>query len=162
MSDVTASTSNDALTLTFDEALYPKDAVYGASYIFIDRCYVHLDRPADGKLSVTLRKKPTAKLDLSSLAGEFENELLGQAWRRMISEENRELIQSVTTRAVAGASGPPGLDDLLTFESDAGAFEDPLGIAMSWEDKYKKKSPAAAEAQASENAETTAKPEGTL
>ncbi|MFO0661115.1 MAG: His-Xaa-Ser system protein HxsD [Polyangiaceae bacterium] len=143
MSELHAETSGDVVTITFDESLYPKDAIYGASYIFIDRCYVHLDRSGDGKISVALRRKAHVTLQLEALAGEFENELLGQAWRRMITDENRELIQQVTTMALGGAAGAPGLDDLLTFESDANAFEDPLGIAMSWEDKYKKKAPAA-------------------
>jgi His-Xaa-Ser system protein HxsD len=147
MSELNAEISGDVLTLTFNEALYPKDAIYGASYIFIDRCYVHLDRVGDGKIAVSLRRKGHVTLELATLTGEFENELLGQAWRRMITEENRELIQQVTTKALGGAAGPPGLDDLLTFESDANAFEDPLGIAMSWEDKYKKKAPAAGDAE---------------
>ena len=35
--------------------------------------------------------------------------------------------------------GPPSLDDLAAFDFSEESFEDPLGIAMSWEDKYKKK-----------------------
>lgn len=139
MSQIQRTDAPAALTLEFDEGLYPLDAVYGAAYIFIDRCYVHLDRQA-GRLSVRLKLKPGATLALDDLAGEFENELLGQAWRRSIVEDNRRLIEEVTTRALAGAAGPPGLDDLLAMDiGDDTAFEDPLGIAMSWEEKYKKK-----------------------
>jgi His-Xaa-Ser system protein HxsD len=128
-----------AVTVELDEGLYPKDAVYGAAYVFIDRCYVHLDRVGAGRIRVALRpKKPDA--DAAALAGEFQNELLGQAWRRMIVDENRAFIESITSRALGGAAGPPGLDDLLTMEIGAeSAFEDPLGIAMSWEEKYAKK-----------------------
>jgi His-Xaa-Ser system protein HxsD len=149
MSEIQKSPSEGALLLEFDEALYPKDAIYGAAYIFIDRCYVWLDRPKEGRVSVRLKLKPGVSRPLDDLAGEFENELLGQAWRRMIIDENRQLIEQVTTQALAGAAGPPGLDDLLgTDIDDETAFEDPLGIAMSWEEKYKKKSAAAkAEAQ---------------
>jgi len=129
-----------SFSLEFDEGLYPKDAIYGAAYAFIDRCYVHLDRAGERRIRVTLTpKKPGA--DIEALAGEFQNELLGQAWRRQIMEENRTLIESITTRALAGAAGPPGLDELLAMDiGEATAFEDPLGIAMSWEEKYKKKS----------------------
>src|SRR5690606_6461158 len=137
---IDTSQSDGALVLEFDEGLYPKDAIYGASYIFIDRCYVWLDRPRPGRISVRLRLKPGLDRPLAELAGEFENELLSQAWRRMIIDENRQLIEQVTTQALGGAAGPPGLDDLLGMDIDeATAFEDPLGIAMSWEDKYKKK-----------------------
>lgn len=143
MPDLTTTQSDGTLELEFDESLYPKDAIYGAAYIFIDRCYVWLDRPRPGRVSARLRLKPDVDRPLDALAGEFENELLAQAWRRMIIDENRQLIESVTTRALAGAAGPPGLDDLLGMDiDDETAFEDPLGIAMSWEEKYKKKASA--------------------
>ncbi|MCB9589001.1 MAG: His-Xaa-Ser system protein HxsD [Polyangiaceae bacterium] len=138
MSDLDVKQADGSVTISFDEGLYPKDAIYGAAYIFIDRCYVKLDRDA-GKVSVRLKLKPSVERELDALVGEFENEILGQAWRRMITDENRELIQQVTSQAMAGAAGPPGLDDLLEMNiDDDTAFEDPLGIAMSWEDKYKK------------------------
>lgn len=131
---------SNPIRFSFDESLYPKDAVYGAAYVLIDRCYVHLDRPSDGRIEVTLRPKAGVTIEAEAAQGEFENEALGQAWRRLILDENRVLIESIATRAVAGAAGPPGLDDLLALEaSEATAFEDPLGIAMSWEEKYKKK-----------------------
>jgi His-Xaa-Ser system protein HxsD len=149
MSDLTTTQSDGTLTIEFDEGFYPKDAIYGAAYIFIDRCYVKLERPGEGKVSVRLKRKPGVERELDALAGEFENELLGQAWRRQIVEENRDLIEQVTTQALAGAAGPPGLDDLLDMDiDDESAFEDPLGIAMSWEEKYKKKSAAEAAGEA--------------
>jgi His-Xaa-Ser system protein HxsD len=140
MNDLAATTHGDTIRIEFDESLYPKDAIYGASYIFIDRCYVHLDRPRPGRIAVALKAKPGADLDLGQLSGEFANELLGQAWRRLITDENRLLIEQVSTQALVGAAGAPGLDDLMDAEiGDETAFEDPLGIAMSWEEKYKKK-----------------------
>jgi His-Xaa-Ser system protein HxsD len=140
MSDIALTPSPEGLLLEFDEALYPKDAVYGAAYIFIDRCYVKLDRPSPGRIAVRLKPKPGSEIAVEELGGEFENELLGQAWRRLILDENRQLIEQVTTQALAGAAGPPGLDELLAMNiDDETAFDDPLGIAMSWEEKYKKK-----------------------
>ena len=140
MSDLTITTSDRAVSASFDEALYPRDAIYGAAYVFIDRCYVHLDRAGDKRVRVTLRAKSGAPLDSQALAGELENELLCQAWRLSIAAENRQLIESITARALGGAAGPPGLDELLAMDIDeASAFDDPLGIAMSWEEKYKKK-----------------------
>jgi His-Xaa-Ser system protein HxsD len=143
MSEITAREGDEGLVLELDEALYPKDAIYGAAYIFIDRCYVLLDRPKPGRISVRLKPKAGEKTPLAELAGEFENELLGQAWRRLLVEENRRIVEAVTTQALAGAAGPPGLDDLLDLddEEEEAAFDDPLGIAISWEEKYKKRSP---------------------
>jgi len=157
MSDMSFFLGEGSVRVEFDEGLYPKDAIYGAAYVFIDRCYVHLDRVSDRRVQVTLKAKK-AGADTQALAGEFQNELLGQAWRRQIVEENRQLIESITTRALGGAAGPPGLDELLTMDiGEETAFEDPLGIAMSWEEKYKKKggqkAQAAGEPAAAEPAE---------
>jgi His-Xaa-Ser system protein HxsD len=140
MADLEKKDTEDGLVIELDEGLYPKDAIYGAAYVFIDRCYVHLDRPSAGRISVQLRAKADTAETSEALAGEFENELLGQAWRRMLVEDNRRIVETVTTQALAGAAGPPGLDELLDMDADENAaFEDPLGIAVSWEDKYKKK-----------------------
>ena len=159
MSDIKTTLGEGAIELEFDEGLYPKDAVYGAAYVFIDRCYVHLDRAGDRRIVVTLRAKKNTALgaDTTRLwAGEFENELLAQAWRRMIIELNRPFIESLTARALSGAAGPPGLDELLAMDiGESTAFDDPLGIAMSWEEKYKKKGGDSAENAASEGEKKT-------
>lgn len=130
--------------IEIDATLYPIDALYGAAYVFIDRCYVFLDRPSPERFRVTLAPKKGAAdaTALRAMAGELANELLSCAWRHRITQENRGLIESVTMRAIAGAMGPPSLDDLEKFDFSPDAFEDPLGIALSWEEKYGKKTPA--------------------
>lgn len=126
--------------LEFDEELYPKDAVYGAAYVFIDLCYLHLERSGDKRVRVRLKAKTGKADDTKSCAGDFENEILAQAYRQRLAGENRGLIESITARAIAGAAGPPGLDELLAMDiGEETAFDDPLGIAMSWEEKYAKK-----------------------
>src|SRR5439155_25560659 len=106
-----------------------------------DRAYVFLDRPGEGRYRVTLAPK-SGKADaaaLRAMAGEFANELLSCAWRHQITEANRAQIEAVTTHAMAGAMGPPSLDDLAKVDFTDAPMEDPLGIATSWEEKYKKK-----------------------
>ncbi|MBK9261087.1 MAG: His-Xaa-Ser system protein HxsD [Polyangiaceae bacterium] len=147
-----------SVRVEFDEGLYPRDAIYGAAYVFIDRCYVHLDRVADKRIQVSLKAKKPG-VDSQALAGEFQNELLGQAWRQKIVEDNRQFVETITARALGGAAGPPGLDELLSMDiGEETAFDDPLGIAMSWEEKYKKKgktSDAKSEGEAAANTETS-------
>jgi His-Xaa-Ser system protein HxsD len=128
------------VALEFDEELYSRDAIHGAAYVFIDRCYLHLERAGDKRLRVRLKAKKGSLADTQAYVGDFGNEALGQAWRRHIAGDNRATIESITARGLAGAAGPPGLDDLLAMDIGAEtAFEDPLGIAMSWEEKYTKK-----------------------
>ncbi len=138
----TAELSDSSASVVVDETVYPLGAIYGAAYVFIDRCYVLLDRPTQGTVRVTLTsKRPTEATEdsLRALLGEFANELLGCAWRQQIGEANRGLIESVTMAAISGAAGPPSLDELEEFDFTDEPFEDPLGIAMSWEEKYAKK-----------------------
>jgi len=158
---VTSQAQDGVIRLSFDETIYPRDAVFGAAYVLLDRAFVHLDHEA-GKLIVSVRPKPGAALEASAVAGELENAALAQTWRREIIQENRALIESTTARALNGAGGAPGLDDLLDASlGDLGdAFDDPLGIAVSWEEKYGKKSPeaAAAESQAKDQATEAEEP----
>lgn len=137
----TADLIAGAVQLTVDSDLYPLGAVYAASYVFLDRCYVLLDKPSEHSLRVTLTpKKGDAEAStVRAFVGEFSNELLSAAWRRQIAQENRSVIEMVTSQAIAAAMGPPSLDDLAAFDFGDESFEDPLGIAMSWEEKYKKK-----------------------
>lgn len=129
--------------LDLDASLYPIEAVYGAAYAFIDRCYVFLDRPEPTKLRIVVTPKVLegdVSAVLREVVGELANELVSAAWRHQITQENRARIESVTMQAISGAMGPPTLDDLDDFDFTDEAFEDPLGIAMSWEEKYTKKS----------------------
>ena len=143
--EVTADLKDAAVTVSLPSALYPREAVYGAAYVFIDRCFVLLGAPAAGTWTVTLaHKDPEADAtSLRDLVGEFANELLSCAWRHEITKANRTMLESVTTRAFGGAMGPPSLDELEAFDFSEEAFDDPLGIAQSWEDKYKKPKPDA-------------------
>jgi His-Xaa-Ser system protein HxsD len=150
MSEATTLFDEAWASIELDEDLYPEDAVKGAAYVFLDRAYVFLERAADRRLRVRVKAKSG---DTRAVAGELENEALAQAYRRRIAADKQALLEGVASRAIAGAAGPPGLDDLLAMDIGAEtAFDDPLGIAMSWEEKYAKKKgdKAAAEAPPAE------------
>jgi His-Xaa-Ser system protein HxsD len=166
---VQADVGSSTVSFTIDTTTYPLEAIYGASYVFIDRCYVLLDRPEAGKVRVSLAPKKGAvdAETMRTVAGEFGNELLGCAWRAQITQQNRAVIEALTTQALAGAMGPPSLDELASFDFTEESFEDPLGIAMSWEDKYKKKdakdeaaAAATVTAAAASTASATSEPAG--
>ncbi len=129
-------------TLRAEPGVYPLEALYGAAYVFIDRCFVFLDRPSEERWAVTLSLKKPGENDgekLRALVGEFANELLACAWRSQLTELNRATVEAVAVQAMSGALGPPSLDDLEAFDFSDEAFDDPLGIATSWEEKHGKK-----------------------
>ena len=145
--DVEAGTA----VLALDAGLYPIDVLYGAAYVLIDRAYVLLDREAAaggtgdkggkaGRFLVRLRTRgPTSREGLEALSGEFGNELLSQALRRKVTRQNSKIIEEIVTQAIAGAAGASLPQDFLDEDDDMDFLEDPLGIAVPWEEKFKKK-----------------------
>jgi hypothetical protein len=84
-------------------------------------------------------KKAATEAELLAMSGEFGNELLSQALRRMVVKQNQKLIEEITTQAIAGAAGGTLPQDFLQAGDDGLDFlDDPLGIAVPWEEKFKK------------------------
>lgn len=136
------------LTLSLEAGLYPIDVLYGAAFVFIDRAYVLLDRQIDAKDGKSARylvhlrgKGKTSEAQLRDIAGEFGNELLSQALRRKVVKANQKLIEDIATQAISGAAGGSLPADFLAGGDDDNLdfLEDPLGIAMPWEEKFSKK-----------------------
>lgn len=128
------------MTLSLEVDLYPRDVLYAAAYVFLDRAYVLLDRSGD-RYQVHLRGK--AALDettLRAMAGEFANELLAQALRLRVVHTNQRLIEDIASLAISGAAGRAVHGDeaaLIDLDApgDDGFLDDPLGIAVPWESK---------------------------
>ena len=136
------------LTLSLDKGLYPVDVIYGASYIFIDRAYILLGRSDDAITVQMATKDASASEDvLRAMAGEFSNELLSQALRRRIIKDNKNILETVVSQALAGATGamvPSEFDD-DDDDDDLDFLDDPLGIAVPWEERFKKRGAAPAQ-----------------
>lgn len=140
-----------------DEAAYPRDAVYAAAFGFIDRCWVRLDRPADGRLSVVLRTKSAGSLDPEALAAELRNELLAQTFRQRLADAGRDLTEAVIRGAYGGVDSP-AIDDLLAAGTPP---EDPLGLALQFEAQQGSGSPEKEAPVRSQNEQETEGEQGT-
>jgi His-Xaa-Ser system protein HxsD len=135
------------MTLILKKGLYQLEAIFGAAYVLIDRAYILLDKSEDGSVLVHVRaKKGTdAEQDLEALAGDFANEALSQVLRSRIARQHKDRLEAIVGQAVRGALGVSGAadeDDLGLDDLDDDGFldflEDPLGIAVPWEEKFKK------------------------
>jgi His-Xaa-Ser system protein HxsD len=133
-----------SLAMRVDAKAYPVEAIYGAAYLFLDRCWVLLDRPDAGHVRVTLAwKGDPAEGALQGAVDEFAEELVSCAWRAGLAKETRALIEGATSKAHSGVmrgdvGAGPSLDDLASFDFGAKPLEDPLALAQSWEEKQKK------------------------
>jgi His-Xaa-Ser system protein HxsD len=125
--------------LTINEKVYNKAVVMAAAYVFLDRCYVRLERTEKKKIIRVLLKgkKRLTKRNLTKIEEEFFNELLHQCIRHQVSKTTGPLREILVGRALMSAEGrssilADNLDDELDYRKD------PLGIAIPWEKKYGK------------------------
>ena len=99
------SVGRDHVSFDVDETVYPLDAVYGASYLFVDRCFVFLSRPSPQAVNVRLTSRGSATTaELDALGGEFANELLSQAARLRLSQATSRLREYYTAAALRAAA----------------------------------------------------------
>lgn len=137
------------LDLEFDLDLCPLDAVMDTAYVFIDRCYVLLDKMSDSRVRVSLSGKTrTSDEVLKAIEGEFQDELRSQLLRQRIGARHEKVREAIVVRALFGAA--PVAADSTAFPTgeELGVeprfvpaegedyLDDPLGIAVPWEEKY--------------------------
>ncbi len=128
------------IIISLNPDVYPLEAVYGACYVFIDRAYLFLNGNPKKEIKVSIKgKKELNSKELEILVGEFKNELLNYVLRLSIAKNTGKIRDTIVERALFSALSPQetrekGVEEV--FE------EDPLGIAVPWEERYgeKKKS----------------------
>lgn len=122
------------VSFTLDETVYPLDAIHGAAYLFVDRAFIFLGRPADQRVEVRLKPKEQASPDeLEALAGEFANALLDQVVRFRVAQSTGRIREYYISRAFFTTPAQSSIDALLA-ELDAEELEeDELEIEVPWE-----------------------------
>ena len=127
------STDCRRVSFTLDEAIYPRDAVYGAAYLFVDRCFVFLSRPADQRIEVRLKPKGEADAAaLEALAGELCNELLNQVLRFRLAESTGRIREYTFARAFFSTPTHASIDALLAELDAEELASDPLEVEVPW------------------------------
>jgi His-Xaa-Ser system protein HxsD len=120
------------VSFVVNEDIYALDVIQGAAYLFIDRCYVFLDRAGDRQVAVVLKARgDTDEAALHDLAGSFANELLNQALRKAVGASNAKIREFILAKALFSLDGPSSVDKLLA-ELDAEEM-DGLEIPVPWE-----------------------------
>ena len=138
------SLGTDHIAVEVDESVYPLEAVYGACYLFLDRCFVYLSRVRPQVVEARLTaREPASPSELEALAGEFANELVSQALRLQLSQATGRIREYYTAAALRGVASAPSVDELLAELESEELLEDPLEIMVPWEEKQ-----GAAESQA--------------
>ena len=129
--------STDQVSFDVEESLYPLEAIYGAAYLFLDKCFVYLSRPAPTQVRVQLTTRSSVSTaELDALAGEFANELLSQVARLKLAQATVRIREYYAAAALRAATSAPSIDDLLAELESEELGEDPLQIMVPWEEKY--------------------------
>lgn len=126
------------MNINLNSKIYPLEAILNTCYIFIDRAYIFLDSDSKrDQIKVSIKgKHRLSEKQLESLHGEFMNELLHCALRYTVSKNNKKIREYIIGRALYSALPVP---ELTSSKEKLDYLEDPLGIALPWEEKYGKK-----------------------
>lgn len=126
------------LKFKIHSSVYPLEAILNTAYNFLDRAYIFLDNDVGRNLiTVSIKgKKKFSQKKLEKLHDEFMNELLHSALRCQISKNNKKIREYIIGRALYSALPT---SDLASSDEKLDYQEDPLGIAIPWEEKYGKK-----------------------
>ncbi len=121
------------VTFVLDDAIYPRDAVFGAAYLFVDRCYLFFEIPSEGKTAVRIRARGEAtEAQLEALAGDFANELLNQVVRGRISASTSKIREYYMARAFFTSDTQSTIDQLLAELDEEEMADDDLEVSVPW------------------------------
>ncbi|MBN3040062.1 MAG: hypothetical protein JW867_02950 [Candidatus Omnitrophica bacterium] len=99
---------NVSVKITLDENIYPLSTIYAASYVFLDRAYIYLDKNHKGKIVASFFLK-SKKESPERLKNDFCNELINYAHYFDSLKTNAEVVKALMQRALFSVS--PSLAD---------------------------------------------------
>ena len=100
--------------MRYSKDIYDRDVLVKTAYCFSDRVYVHLD--VEGNCyTVTIRSKQLD--DHYDYENEFENELLAQQARKIVSVKTKNIRELIAARALSSTIVQLG-EELEEEESD--------------------------------------------
>lgn len=130
--------------------IYTLDVVYSTAYVFLDDFYVIIDGDPEKEILVSLKPKNDSKIK-KDVIGDFNNQLVSYAFYKKQTEKNSDIRKMIMQRALATSEAPKDTESAEDTSvssgqvgefkaSDASFIEDPEGIAIPWEKKFKKDS----------------------
>lgn len=92
--------------LKLPKAVYSRTALEISAAAFAKRAEVYVgETKGEWDLEFKARRKNPTAAQLSALAGDFLNELLGQEYRFLVSAANKDVASRQATQALLAASG---------------------------------------------------------
>lgn len=108
----------------YAKELYSKDVLLKAAFAFTDSMYIHLDVDNDYYMVVLKSKKEEAE---ELLYEKFENELIAQATRLLVSNKTKNIREMIIARALSST-----MIDLFSEEEEVNEEFDANDILTDW------------------------------
>jgi len=124
------------MIITLHSEVYPIETILQTCYQFIDRVYFYIDLDESGKkvlVKITFKADLPKKLTPKEFRGKFLEELLDCSLRHAINQRNQKLREYIVGSALF--SHDPTQAAVTPPE---GPLNDPLGIAVPWEQRHGK------------------------
>jgi len=90
------------LRLSIDTKLYPETCIFRTCYLFTDRAYVYMRSEQPDEVIVEFRAKQNS-FDLTSVIGDFGNELINQRIRLDLAKETQKIREMIVAQAFSEA-----------------------------------------------------------
>jgi len=136
------------MIITLHNEVYPIETILQTCYQFIDRAYFHIDLDEPGKrvlVNVSLKAEAPKRMRAQEFRGQFLEELLYSSLRYTINQRNQKLREYIVGSALfshnpteAAVTPPEDVPIEEKSEISQGPLNDPLGIAIPWEQRHGK------------------------
>ena len=135
----------ESKVINLNPKIYPLDVIYAAAYVLLDKSYIFIDGNPNKLIKIIITPKER-KDGADKLAQEFNNLLVTYSFYNKQSKKTFALRQIMLQAALLSSEKPAeGADktiqpdiELPAEVKNANFLEDPEGIAVPWEIKYKK------------------------
>lgn len=112
-----------------NKELYPLRAIYRAAYLFTDKYYIGLDQKEE--VYIIKFSAKDRKCDYDDV-GNFQNELLNQSLKSVLSDNTREIRELIVTRALYSSFLPEKNEEAIATSETSETEYDLDEIARAW------------------------------
>lgn len=93
--------TNNGLTVTIDENIYPEKVLLKCLYWYSDSYHVEINRVDQGWLQITLNAKDGVPVEWERVSGRLKRDLIDFKLRQIVADETRTVRELIVAKAFA-------------------------------------------------------------
>ncbi len=123
------------MKLLVDEKIYPIEAIKLTASFFSEEADIDIEEKGK-KIEINIKQAGGEKKSNADLLRNFKKELLYNSIRYMVAKNNQKIREYIVSQALY-SSYPSEIEEFLS-KTEESYVEDPLKIAVPWEESQKK------------------------